>query len=343
MRNLIDLTGITIGTVLTSVAWGAVIYKIYQQPELLEKWVSHGYRLISWAGDNYEKIGIAKNIQASLKGISRTVNKNTKNPMLPYDIKIKWVQEESIDSFVNNGKIVVRMKHFPNQAKNFMLATLNYAELGVIPSIKNMLETNLSRAIELIFTLKVFEDTKRYDSKQLFLDEVYIPEVKGVSTLERYCIILDKLKSNGQFTRIALNELNHMGQIIPEGIPNKEIRDESVAYIKMLERFANRRRGGEDSPDFKGKYIKTSIVLIAKPETFLLKGLSPYLGFINRSLQRNVESFYVCAIGDKNVSIASKVADAYRASKVLKIESIDAYKLSKGQKATCIVLRKINS
>lgn len=337
---MIDLKSIGLTSIFTSAAWIYVLYRVYQNPELIERWSSIGYRLISWAGIKYEKRGIAKDIQADLRTISRTVNSEVPGELLPYGIKIEWKDEETRETFVKDKKVVVRMNHYKNQARNFMNATLSYAEFGLIPHARSYIERYVMRATELIFSNKVFLDIKRHDVRQLFLDEIYNPETQSSSTLERYCNVMDGLEKRGSFTRIALRELSDLGHKVPSGIPTREIFSESVGFTKMLERLVQRGRGEDVNPTYLGELIKCSIVLIARSEKYLLYGLRPYLNFINRSLEKGIETFYVCAIGDQNISITQEIADAYEASRELSVVSRDIYSLKKGPKAICIVIQK---
>ena len=197
------------------------------------------------------------------------------------------------------------------------------------------------RAVELEFSSKVFIDTKRHDVKQLFLDEIYNPEIEKSQTLERYYNVMDSLEKTGHFTRIALRELSDLGHNVPSNISTREIHRNTVDFTKMLERLVRRRRGEDVNPTYNGEVIKCSVVLIARSEKYLLNGLNPYLGFINKSVENGINTFYVCAIGDQNISITQQIADAYEASKNLSVLTRDVYNLKGGQRACCMVLRRV--
>jgi len=72
-----------------SVFWIYIIYKIYQEPEKLEKWASILNRLLSWVSIEYEKRGVAGDIQADIRKTSRLINSQVPKEILPYGIKIK--------------------------------------------------------------------------------------------------------------------------------------------------------------------------------------------------------------------------------------------------------------
>jgi hypothetical protein len=119
-------------------------------------------------------------------------------------------------------------------------------------------------------------------------------------------------------------------------MPDEKIRLETVGFMDMLEKLAERPHGKDVNPTYNGKYIKCSVVLIARQEKYLLYGLSPYLKWINKCYDEGFFSFYVCAIGDVNIMIVRKIREAYEGSKKISIISEDIYPLD-GNKA--IVLR----
>lgn len=330
---------------LTSAAWIAIAVflfsKLYHTPEKLEKWASIINRLFSWVSLGFKKRGVAGDIQADLRKTSRLINSQVSKEILPYGFKIKWVDEETRNAFVKNKEVVVRMKHHRNQAKNFMYATLSYVDFGLIPDVRHLINKNVIRAVELVFSNKIFLDNNRHDVSQIFFNEIFNKEVKKTSTLERYCNIMDGLDSNGLFTRIALKELSELEQNVPSGIPRKEVTGETVGFIKMLERLVRKRPGIDITPDYNGKFIKCSIVLVAKYEAYLLKGIRPHLNFINNSIKKGIKTFYICARGDKNISIAKEIAGAYDGSEELVITTGEPYSVKRDEKQICIILSKI--
>lgn len=81
---------------------------------------------------------------------------------------------------------------------------------------------------------------------------------------------------------------------------------ETVGFVGMLERFARRRPGEDISPD-NGENINCSIVLIARPAVYLARGLAPYLSWINKCCKKGIQTFYVSAIGDANISMVRRI------------------------------------
>jgi hypothetical protein len=332
---------IIISSLITSIPWIVVIYTLYYTPEKLEKWLSMIYRSLSWASKKYEKRGISGDITSDIKSFKRKYN-DKKLKFLPYDIKINWLDEDTRESFISKNKVVIRMKYNKNQSRNVMHATLLYIESGLLPNTKNFIDNTVRRASELVLTEKILIEEQRHGARQLLENEVIDNEIKQNSTLDRYINILKKLDSNGTFTRIFLKELSFFGEKVSNLIPNTEIRKETVEFIKELERFSTRKKGEFDSPGYTGNYIKTSIVLIAKQETYLLYGIQPYIRYINRSLDEGIDTFYMCAISDPNIVIVNDILEGLEKHPNLIIENKETYNISKYQRAINATLKKIN-
>lgn len=329
--------------IITSIPWalfvGLLIYFI-KNPEKAEKWYSIIARSLSFVSLKLEKSGVAKDIQSDINSFAKEVNSQTKEPILPYKVKIKWVSSTTRESFVKKGNVIVRMRHHKNQAKNFLYVTLEWVDRGLIPEARHLLDKTVLRAVDFVFINDFLTKKKRYDVKQLFLDEIYEPEVTKGSILERYCNTFNKLNNTGLFTGVALQEFSSFGKRIGSVIPNKKIRFETIGFMNMLEKLARKPHGEDVNPDYIGENIKCSIVLIARHETYFMHGLSPYLGWINKCCRKGICSFYVCAIGDANIMIVRKIRDAYEQSKKISVVSENTFPLN-GNKAIVLCMETL--
>ena len=287
-----------------------------------------------------EKSGVAKDIQSDINSYAKEVSSQTKEPVLPYNVKINWVSSTTRESFVKKGDVIVRMRHHKNQAKNFLYATLEWVGKGLIPESRHLLDKTVLRAADLVFISNFLTKKKRYDVKQLFFDEIYEPEAKKGSILERYCITFSELNKRGLFMGITLQEFSSLGKKIGPEIPAKKIRLETIGFMNMLQKLARKSRGEDVNPEYVGENIKCSIVLIAKHETYFVHGLSPYLGWINKCCTKGVRSFYVCAIGDTNIMIVRKIHDAYEKSKKISVVSENTFPLN-GNKAIVLYMEAL--
>lgn len=286
-----------------------------KNPEKVEKWSSLIAKGISWAGSRWENASVAKDIQADINGFVRKTNAGMKSSILPYGVKVSWISSTSREAFVKEGKVIVKMQKHQNQAKNFLYALMEWTHKGLLPESRHLMNATVLRSIDFAFINKVLSETNRHDSRQLFIDEFYESEVPKGSLIEKYCTAFNKLDYMGMFTGVVLPEYSLLGHHVGSSLPNEETKLETIGFATMLERLSRKVSGKDVSPNYMGKNIKCSIVLIAKVEKYFEQGLSPYLSFINKCCEQGYGSIYVVGTGAENISIVEKIRDAYEQSK----------------------------
>lgn len=303
---------------VASIPWvlivGLLVYFV-KNPEKVEKWSSIIAKSLSSISSRWENASVAKDIQADINGFAKTTNAGMTNPVLPYSVKISWVLTTSREAFVKEGKVVIKMQKHANQARNFLYALLEWTYKGLIPESRHLLDKTVLRAIDFAFINKVLTETKRHDSKQLFLDEFYETEATKGSLLEKYSSAFNRLDKTGLFAGVVLPEYAFLGKSMSSEMPHEKIKMETIGFANVLEKLSRKSPGEDVSPDYNGEHIKCSIVPIARSEKYFTYGLSPYLTYINKCYEEGICSIYVCGIGDANISIARKIRDAYEKSK----------------------------
>lgn len=326
--------------IITSIPWaiivGLLLYLI-KNPEKVEKWYSIIARSLSFISLKLEKQGVAGDIQSDINSFANNINSQAKAPVLPYGVKVRWISSTTRQAFVKEGKVIIKMHYHENQAKNFLYTIMEWINKGLIPESRHILDKTVLRAIDFTCISKLLTEKKRYDVKQLFLDEIYESEVTKGSLLERYCSVFNKLDKTGLFVGVALPEFSSLGKRTSSVMPNERIKLETIGFTQMLEKLSLKLHGEDVSPDYNGEHIKCSIVLIARQDTYLMRGLSPYLNWINKCYTKGIRSIYVCAIGDANISIVRKIRDSYAESKKISIVSEKTPSLD-GNKAIVLYL-----
>jgi hypothetical protein len=325
---------------ITSIPWaivvGLLIYFI-KNPEKAEKWYSIIARGLSFISLKLEKSGVARDIQSDINSFTKNINSKTKHPVLAYGVKVKWISGTTREAFVKKGKVIVKMQHHKNQAKNFLYTTMDWVSKSLIPEGRHLIDKTVLRALDFACINKVLVEKKRHDVRQLFLDEFYETEVTKGSLLEKYCSVFDKLDETGLFVGVVLPEFSSLGRRTGSVMPNERIRLETIGFTGMLEKLSRKLHGEDVSPDYNGENIKCSIVLIAKQEKYLMHGLSPYLNWINKCCADGIRSIYVSAIGDANISIVRKIQDSYAESKKISVVSAETHSLN-GKKAMVLYI-----
>ena len=79
---------------------------------------------------------------------------------LPYRVRIKWVKNEEIHSFLKSGQVIIRIKDDEDINKSFVLAVSEFVRQGLIHNVKRHLRDQpLVQAIDLCAVSKVLSQS----------------------------------------------------------------------------------------------------------------------------------------------------------------------------------------
>lgn len=226
-------------------------------------------------------------------------NQQTAPDILPHPLKIEWIQSETPDSFIEKGQTVVRLKHYVNQDRNIVDATLWYLKKGLLPRAKNYLDTTLRKSCESKVAIQVFDarrDTGAYD---YFIENELNPAIKTDAYLKQDLQMLEDLDSVGFFTHVFLREVKQTGEKLLKTMSTPAIQQELRNFAEFLQTIAT-KGPNEDVPlTFKGVKIKVAVVLVARKETIHSYGIAPYISRISRIVREGYESIYVAGWGEE--------------------------------------------
>jgi hypothetical protein len=124
------------------------------------------------------------------------------------------------------------------------------------------------------------------------------------STTKDFIGRVDKIHEQGYLTRILLSEYKKLGYLLYPKEPVPETFNETSELESKIYALVTKRPEEKVSPDVCGKFIKVTIVPIAKDETIMKGGVEPHLTFIKKSLEKGIRTFYVVAAGKLNVTLA---------------------------------------
>jgi uncharacterized protein YcfJ len=114
---MVDIISTIIGLISGGFLGGViVIIYVFKNPEKVEKWGSIIYKFASYVIKKYEKNYMMSDIQSTIEIKRKELG--LKNDVLPYGIKIKWTEEESVEVDLQQNKVLVMMKPSESQSKN---------------------------------------------------------------------------------------------------------------------------------------------------------------------------------------------------------------------------------
>lgn len=332
----------------TSIPWaslvGLLIY-IFKNPEKAEKWYSIIMKVYSHFSERGELAHVASDIQSDINLFSKTISSEIDENILPYGIKIDWMKQTTRESFIEGDEVVVRMKHHNNQARNFLNASIAYVHSGLIPHARPHIDEKVLMSADFTVVKKILTEKKRHSALQIFYNEVLEPEIEKETNIDKYCKIMDGLDEEGLFDILLLRELSNLGIDVYSKTPSKEVKEETRRFVEFLEKIVTKKPGVDINPTFEGDRIRTSIVLIARPEVYWSKGIVPYLKWIRKCINKDIKSVYVCARGPLNTSIAKRVPipleESSEVRKISEKETKLPFYKGKRTNVICIVLTLI--
>ena len=285
-----------------------VLVSFFLYPDKFEHWMAIFYRALYGASSSVQSIrrkvdrrAVASSIQDSVNGVCEQINRQAPD-ILPHALKIEWVQSESPESFVQKGRLVIRLKHYANQDRNIVDSTLCYLKTGLLPRSRHYLDQTLRKSCEYRVATQVFlarRDTRAYD---YFMETELYPAINTDANIKRDLQMLEDLDSVGFFTRVFLTEVKQTGERLLGTVPTPAVQQELRDLAVFLQTIAN-KGWNEDVPlSFKGVKAKVAVVLVAKRGTIQSCGIAPYVNRVSRQVREGYESIYIAGWGEEFTS-----------------------------------------
>lgn len=309
LKSLIDL--IIIGSPYVFVV--ILLYIVIQfilNPEKAEKWGAILSKAFSAVSTKMEKIHISKDIQYRFNTFRKEINREC-NDLVPYKTEIKFVKPANIrkDRVEHkDDKVIIVMKDRKNQDENFVRAAILSTDKILIPNSRKYIDNHLMKSIDLQFIRNLILATNK-SKLNFFIEKWLAPELKNDVELENKVRILDKLTELGVFTRILLQELKDYGLVFYPRLPDSKYFKEPNEFFETLQELANKQHQIDIKPDYIGKYIKVSMVMVGRPGTvFKSEGIDidPYIKWIFTCEEFGYKTIYLLAL-KMNITAVKKI------------------------------------
>ena len=279
-------------------------------PEKVEKFSSMFSKLFASVSIKMEKSHITRDIQFKLNSFRKQINKECEG-LIPYKTEIKFVNPNSIRSEIikhKDNKLIIVMKNRKNQDENFIKAALVSTKHTLIPNARRYIDKELMHSVDLQFVKNLILSNKKI-LMNYFIDKCLSLELRKSKDLECNLRILQKLSEKGIFTRIFLQELKDYGMNFYPELVNEKHFKEPKKFLLVLKELANKEHQVDINPNYKGDYIKVSIVLIGRPEVIFKSGgvdIGPYINWIFKCEEKSIKTIYLLAWG-KNVFATERI------------------------------------
>ena len=323
---------------------GYIIFYIYKHDEKLDRWLARIDRFLLWLGFRRDKRFIERDLQAKINSASKKMNKEVEG-VISKGVKIDWVKEDTIESFLRKGVVIIRMKHYKNQDQNTVRAACHYISTGVLHDSKKYLPDTIRQAINLGLVKKILVEEKELGtSTDYFFENVLNPMVNNDKELEKDFLLVELMEKKGLFTRILLREIMLLGKKLHPIKPIKEILNETRDFFYFLKPFTELKSYGliKNWAFIRGN-IGVVIIYIAEAGKIEIVGFKSYKEHTKKNIYRGAKNVYIFARQRHNINtakeLAKTIAEETRRIKDMRIEN---YKTILGEKrvpAVCIILK----
>ena len=221
------------------------------------------------------------------------------------NMSVEFVKNSEKESFIREGKVIVRMSDTCNKEKNFVIATAEYIKNGFIQTGKFGFHKNLKKASDAVAIRKIIDASKN-NGLTYFLNEFYpsyIHRDKQVDTLYNDLLEVDK---NGMFLPILARLASFYVPRVRYPENDDALKDDFKNVTSMLIDIAKRERHEYVPLQYNGTYVKVAIILAIKIDT--PQCIEDVLGVIQDKLDKGIEMVYIMALGRK-ISAAKEIAN----------------------------------
>ena len=283
-------------------------------PERYEKIYIHVLKVASHVNKRLDKNYAERDIEHLVNSSAKSLNKYF--PVVTRGIKILWTESDDVESYLNRGFVVVRMKYHKSRARNVARALMAYIPHILSPEVGAVMETDLALAISYVVAVGMAEKEPEVVRQ---IHEAVSIRFKDSLTVKDLLPKLEEIDEQSLFSRILLPEIV---KACLNAYPRRsqDLRDEIMNLIELLYALV---KGDLRKPIIKGKYLNLALIRVAKLGKALFDPeLEAHLKFAEKA---NVREIYVLAAG-KNAKLASKLTA--RISKELKytIDFEDVYR-----------------
>lgn len=218
-----------------------------------------------------EKAAIKADIQGNVNKVVDEMRKELPKGWAP-PLLIKWVQKEDPESFIEDRKMVIRIRPRQNNHQNFINSVYFYFKEMFFPRSRTMLPATQLEATTLYFSRRVIKERKK-EALKTFEDYILEPAVTKKSGIVNYIENFQKLDSRGLFTGILIREIEEIAGQSRFNRARNNIGSEFSSVIKHLESFIEeidntpRNLSSVNVWIRKGPTTSYAIILVARPES----------------------------------------------------------------------------
>lgn len=139
-------------------------------------------------------------------------------------------------SSLEDGSLIVKMRDFENQSKNYALAIKEFVPKALIPKARRYVKPKLMRSIDFSVSKDILENNTV--ALELY-EDYFFEEIKASNSnleeVKRLIKKVDRIDRRGLLTRIMLREYKKLAALYPQEPPNKVLEETSEVSFRYKE------------------------------------------------------------------------------------------------------------
>jgi hypothetical protein len=264
----------------------------------------------------FEKYAVEKRLESTIGLSSKKINEDGVE-ILPHGVDIKWEESKDREAFLKENKIVVCLEPSQNEARNLARATMLYTSADLIRESQRFIDHRVLKSACFAVGRKMLMMDRRLDAFKCLNEEFLVPEVARFPSIEGYVNVMEKLDSEGNFTRLLMRELSELGAKLSAVLSDPRAVAETLSFLEIMKRLSEKERGVDVSPDHRGEIIDFAIILIAREGVI---DPTPYIKYAKTCWDEGLPRLYILAQG-KKINVARATVLGIKTDGIYRVET----------------------
>lgn len=250
----------------------------------------------------YDKKYIANDIKGRLNLARREIYCG--EVILPKAIDVEWVDGQDLSSYeVKEGKFIVRLDPSTEQEQNIVHLARAIVKRTSLIGVRHIVEQPIKESIDLNLTKRILKECRNDESVTWFYKNIFQPISEKQDKLSEWNKKIVEIDEQGLLNAFLLVEIEDFSR----RISGMEPRPYMITAISDLVRFVHdvftRKQGEKGDLEYSRAHIRVAIILVARVDTVLNRGIDPYIDAAKIIMKKNYNTIYVIIWGKPHLRI----------------------------------------
>jgi transcription antitermination factor NusA-like protein len=224
-------------------------------------------------------------------------------------LKIKWISQKAINekpySLSEEDEIIVYVHHQKNSNQVIIDVLHDYVSLTLCPNIKHTLDQTFAKSNQLFITNKIVDEYKNQTLTHLYKNNYFGKQLDDKT--KEYLTQIQIMHDKNYYFKVFLDALKQVDEKYVSISFDNEMGKETLSFFNFILNVSQKERDEKVDLTFTGKYLKYSIILVAKDDTLSTQGLDAHISRIKDCRNQLVNRIYISGYGHKNIINVKKI------------------------------------